>query len=494
MLASLSMFSVLAAVASMPQKIDPMKNCTLEWVDQTLDHFAYTSEYYKTFKQRVFVCGEENWTPGDPIFFYCGNEADVTLYVKHTGLMWENKDAFKALLVFAEHRYYGETLPFGNESFSNQNIRYLNHEQALGDYASVIREFKKSRKAEASKVVAFGGSYGGMLAGWLRMKYPTSIVGAIAASAPLVAFTGMGLPSYDIPNKTFGNSFWEIVTRDATPAAGARPNCDSAIRSAFSTLLEMGKSDQGRVTLSKIFKTCSVLKDEKDVHSLAMIQLFAFDNMAMGNFPYPSDYLTGQTGNVGVDMPAFPMRESCKEMVTENGTAPTTPEGLLKALDQAAGIFNNVTKKVTCLNTSIDVEQDGIWDFQWCTEMQPQETYFSRTGTTDMFWEYDFNMTFVNNHCKEKWGVTPRTKWLVTEYGTVDQIGQFSNIVFSNGFYDPWSSGGVYFNSTENGILSLTIAEGAHHLDLMFSNPKDPQCVKDVRNAELGEIRKWLSQ
>lgn len=32
-------------------------------------------------RQRYFVCGEEDWKQGAPIFFYVGNEADVTLCV-----------------------------------------------------------------------------------------------------------------------------------------------------------------------------------------------------------------------------------------------------------------------------------------------------------------------------------------------------------------------------------------------------------------------------
>ena len=40
-------------------------------------------------------------------------------------------------------------------------------------------------------------------------------------------------------------------------------------------------------------------------------------------------------------------------------------------------------------NQPTKIEQpnfDGIWNYQWCTELLPQETYFSLNGTTDMFW------------------------------------------------------------------------------------------------------------
>lgn len=38
------------------------------------------------------------------IYHHRGNEADVTLYLNASGLMWENAEAFGALLIFAEHR------------------------------------------------------------------------------------------------------------------------------------------------------------------------------------------------------------------------------------------------------------------------------------------------------------------------------------------------------------------------------------------------------
>ena len=35
---------------------------------------------------------------------------DYARYLNNTGLMWESAEAFGAMLVFAEHRYYGTVL------------------------------------------------------------------------------------------------------------------------------------------------------------------------------------------------------------------------------------------------------------------------------------------------------------------------------------------------------------------------------------------------
>lgn len=81
--------------------------CTERFLTQYLDHFSFAQDT-ATYQQRYFVC-QDNWVPASgTVLFYCGNEADVSLYVNATGLMWENAKKFGgSMLVFAEHRYIG---------------------------------------------------------------------------------------------------------------------------------------------------------------------------------------------------------------------------------------------------------------------------------------------------------------------------------------------------------------------------------------------------
>ena len=61
------------------------------------------------------------------------------------------------LSVFAEHRYYGKSNPFGKDDMSN--LQYLTSEQALADYAELIEYIKQDLGAIVSAVLIHVASF-----------------------------------------------------------------------------------------------------------------------------------------------------------------------------------------------------------------------------------------------------------------------------------------------------------------------------------------------
>lgn len=96
----------------------------------------------------------------------------------------------QGLILVLEHRYYGQSMPFGNDSLHLDKMVHLNSEQALSDLAYFIQQMKVTHThkiADNSPFITIGGSYPGALSAWFRYKYPHLAIGAIASSPVVLA-------------------------------------------------------------------------------------------------------------------------------------------------------------------------------------------------------------------------------------------------------------------------------------------------------------------
>eukprot|EP00882_Tetradesmus_deserticola_P026656 GHRQ01029423.1.p1 GENE.GHRQ01029423.1~~GHRQ01029423.1.p1 ORF type:complete len:268 (+),score=83.55 GHRQ01029423.1:220-1023(+) len=260
------LFVLLCVLLCWPVASKPIPgDCQEKWFTQTLDHFHWKRTddgQQPTFQQRYYVC-DAHWQrtdPKGPILFYAGNEGALEGYMNNTGLIFENAEALHALILFAEHRYYGKSQPFGADSW-RVDPSFLTAEQAMADYATLLHSLTRAWGAADSTVVAFGGSYGGMLAAWMRRAYPHIIAGAVAASAPVGQFPGV--EGFD------PSAFWQIVTRDATAEGGAAPDCADNVREAFKLLFNTGSTEAGRQQLQQAFLLCDPIAGEQQVTDVA---------------------------------------------------------------------------------------------------------------------------------------------------------------------------------------------------------------------------------
>ncbi|KAK3134217.1 hypothetical protein QOZ80_6AG0546450 [Eleusine coracana subsp. coracana] len=447
------------------------KPFTAHYYPQELDHFTFTPNSSMIFYQK-YLLNDTFWRrPGGkqagPLFVYTGNEGDIEWFATNTGFMFDIAPKFGALLVFIEHRFYGESKPFGNDSYkSPDKLGYLTSTQALADFAVLITSLKQNLSAEAAPVVVFGGSYGGMLASWFRLKYPHVALGALASSAPILQF------DYITP----WTSFYDAVSQDYKSES---LNCFNVIKATWDMLEARGSNDTGLLELSKMFRAC---KTVKSVYSFRNWLWTAFTYTAMVDYPSPANFLE--------NLPAYPVKEMCKII----DGFPASSDTVNKAF-AAASLYYNYTGNETCFKFEEDDDPHGLsgWQWQACTEMiMPMSI-----SNESMFPPDEFNYSDRSEDCFVTWGVRSRPHWITTEYGgyKIDKVlMRFgSNIIFSNGMRDPWSRGGVLKNISSS-IIALVTEKGAHHLDFRSETKDDPDWVIEQRRQEVQIIQGWIDQ
>lgn len=456
------------------------------WFNQNVDHFSWANN--DTFKQRYLI-NQTYWCGKNcPILFYCGNEGDIEVFTNNTGWMWENAENLHAMLVFAEHRYYGKSIPYNIDptkvdSNNIQQLGYLSSEQALADFATLLFEIKNhAYDAKMSPVIAIGGSYGGMLAAWMRMKYPNVIEGALAGSAPIFQF----------PEEYDCNQFLKIVTKDYETYS---PNCSVSIarswqliRDYASGISKLNKKNiyhspsSGLTKIGELFNTCEPLRYPADVDSLLSLLNSIWVNMAMTDYANEANFLS--------KMPAYPIKHACAFL--DKDPIDMDSVDLIKNIALASQIYTNYSGQSPCLNLTALLydPMDVMWDFQSCTEMVMP---ICSDGINDMFEPQPFSVDDFVSSCKSRWGVETRPDNVRTLYGDRD-LSASSNIIFSTCSRDPWSAGCPQESIQSKSVHAIKIDGVCHHEDLRASGPNDPAQLKKARQDELNIISDWIKE
>uniref|UniRef100_A0A0K0F2T0 Putative serine protease pcp-1 (inferred by orthology to a C. elegans protein) n=1 Tax=Strongyloides venezuelensis TaxID=75913 RepID=A0A0K0F2T0_STRVS len=430
--------------------------------------------------QMKYLVNDTYHKKGGPIFFYTGNEGFIESFADNTGIMWDLAPVYNAAVVFAEHRYYGKPAnrPYGaNSKASTAHLGYLTPDQALADYAKLIVYLKEKRyNNTALKVISFGGSYGGMLSFWFRIKYPHIVDGAWASSAPVIYFQGS--------NISYG-AFDKVST-----ATFAASGCNiTMIAYGWEALKHIASTQDGINWINKNFNIDpkSLLKNSTDVNYVINYIQEAFEYMAMTDYGYDTNFLK--------PMPGLPVHVACQYL---NGSS-SDDKTIALNLYKAAMIYYNYNNPngTNCVNANVcgdegtaSLGDPDYWNWQECTSLVIIQCSLGEPN--DMFENSCGNGPVDNlkNSCPYTFG---KIGWnanylqpteIPTKYGL--KFDSISNVILTTGTYDPWYGGCLHADSpgmkeaqTKRGFYVLEIKGAAHHADLRQPNTCDsPNLVK----------------
>lgn len=205
----------------------------------------------------------------------------------------------------------------------------------MNDYVDLIHTIKTTEGLEDRAVIVGGGSYGGMLSAWLRMKYPQSFQGALAASAPILFFDGYVTPdAYDI-----------IATGSYASSSASETGCNQFISDGFDELKALKSNPDAYDDISEIFNLCSVPKGELEIDSLISTLNDSIGTMAMVNYPYPTSFVE--------PLPAWPVSTACAAAQTAWDANYSKTFSKLYPIQAVGKTFYNYNDQEPCLDVSV---------------------------------------------------------------------------------------------------------------------------------------------
>jgi thymus-specific serine protease len=398
------------------------------------------------------------------VVLYVGAETVLDKDIVEYGSYVQVAKLLGGIVVAAEHRFYGYSVPNGENPLSLENLRFLSSEQSLNDLADLIKviQARYSLNNEDNPVISFGCSYGANLAAWSRIKYPHLIQAAVSSSGPVEASVKLAAASM-IP-RVFSD-----------PKYGGSPECLNGISKSFEQIMVLLDSGDREGELQRVFSSCHPITLEEDkrafIMSLAggLLELMQYHGQFIGIFTM------------------------CIPMVNRTDL----PEWKRLAVAFSSGEDENCSEYSYSKELeSLKVELNTLrimrqWMYQSCTEFG----YFEDCTENCVLPKKYFNSNYSANLCSSLFGIhyeqVEKNVFQTNEkYGGNHLAG--SRIIFVNGLVDPWSKLSV-LRDLSNDLIAITIANGSHCID-EGSGPILYPVSEAAREETFQILSRWLGR
>ena len=462
------------------------------FAEQRLDHFdnalnaSWTQRY---FVNDAYASAER----GAPVFVCVGGEGpalDVDVAVDggaHCAIATALAKKHRGLFFALEHRFYGKSQPTGD--LSVESLRFLSSAQALEDLVTFTRFAAAAYGLEIeprndgrkySKVIAFGGSYPGMLAAWSRVKFPHVFHAAVASSAPVRA---------EVDMRGYYDSVGDALREKDVGGSDA---CYAAVENAFSVRLnEALKTSSGRRELEKQFNVCG----NETLDGVGARDDFADVLRAM--FPAQNN----DPSCLADDDSCFNIAKACTIM-TSHG------EDKLAALAaHVAAVFRGecmsldseaYMRKLKSEIPNPKGEGERQWTWQTCTEFAFFQTCEKSSKCPFKLDPPTMPLEAYHKICADVFGVSAEQTRMAVErsnarYGSITPGG--TRIMFPSGSVDPWIANSFVSDTFAPRFEPALIVKGAsHHAWTHPPKDTDTDSLVEARAIIVEQVEKWLNE
>eukprot|EP01013_Petalomonas_cantuscygni_P042325 TRINITY_DN7618_c0_g2_i1.p1 TRINITY_DN7618_c0_g2~~TRINITY_DN7618_c0_g2_i1.p1 ORF type:complete len:497 (+),score=93.47 TRINITY_DN7618_c0_g2_i1:61-1551(+) len=442
------------------------------------DHFDGTNT--NTWLQAYYV--NDTFWKGDvnaPVFICMGGEGPPltgrsVVDSVHCSNAIEWLPAVGGIMFALEHRYYGchnaSACPvdFSAPANGENLLRFLSSRQALADAAMFVSHMtQKYHFAPTNKWVSWGGSYPGMLAGWLRLQYPHLVHASVSSSAPVLAQVD------NIPYNNIVAAAYAVSDNNV----GGSTACQDAIRDGHQVIGRMLRTSAGRERLASLFPqvpSADWLTDPTNQRS------FAGEGVAF--FP-------AQSNDPSCTVPACNIASVCRIMLGSGHSNDTVAALAQVANTQTAWLQEAVARVVRLVVAGLP----DFWSYQTCTEFGFYQT--CEVGTSCFFTQgldvvADEVAFCATDYKLSAADVAANVAQSNVVYGGLHSGG--SRILYVNGEVDPWH--GLSVLQPQPGLPALWVPGASHHAWTHAALPTDQPSVVTARQQIRSQVQQWLQE